>query len=171
MPMAKHLGLRLMVVALCSLGLVAQTHISISGRPSGHGPSSVVGHRSGGISFGESARRRPFRRNLYSYGAPYFYSDYDSYGPDYPPPPPAPQSAPAVPVKPEPVPDAVMLELRGNQWVRVTSLGEASEQTMGTGVASQFPQTPQQQEMAPAILVYRDGHSEEVSSYSIIGQV
>ena len=113
--------------------------------------------------------RRPFRRAPYFYGAPYFYSDYEPYEPEYRTPPPAAQPpAPVVQVKPEPLPDPVLLELRGNQWVRVTNFGAASEQAIGPVSVAQ---TTPQKEMAPAVLIYRDGHSEEVSSYSIIGRV
>jgi hypothetical protein len=115
--------------------------------------------------------RRSFHRNPYFYGAPYFYSDYEPYEPEYQAPPPAPQPTPVVQVKTEPIPNAVMLELRGAQWVKVTNFGEASEQAVGpVSVVQAQAQTPQK-EMPPAVLIYRDGHTEEVSSYSIIGQV
>jgi hypothetical protein len=73
---------------------------------------------------------------------------------------PAPQQ-----VKTEPVPDPVLLELRGNQWVKVESF------TSGQAAAPVNVPSPQVavQQSAPAVLVYRDGHSEELSSYSIIG--
>jgi len=164
--MPKHLALPLMAVALCSTNLLAQNH---TGGPI-HGSSGAGVHRpSGGvgITFGDGRARRPFRRRPFFYGAPYFYSDYDSYAPEYQAPPPAPQPAPVVQVKAEPLPDPVLLELRGNQWVRVTNFGAASEQALGPESAAPTPHT----EMPPAILVYRDGHSEEVSSYSIIGRV
>jgi hypothetical protein len=67
------------------------------------------------------------------------------------------------PIKAEPVPDPVLLELRGNQWVKVDSF---------TSVPAAAPvnvSTQQVAVQAPAVLVYRDGHSEELSSYSIIG--
>jgi hypothetical protein len=112
--------------------------------------------------------RRPFRRTPYFYGAPYFYADYDSYEPERPTPPPAAPPAPVVQVTAEPLPDPVLLELRGNQWVKVTTFGEASAGALSPESAAQ---TPLQKEMAPAVLIYRDGHSEEVSSYSIIGRV
>jgi hypothetical protein len=68
-------------------------------------------------------------------------------------------------VKQEPLPEPVLLELQGNQWVRVSSFKTvASEQAAPTKTAEAKP-------MPPAVLVFRDGHREEVSSYSIIGQV
>jgi hypothetical protein len=168
MPMSKYLGaLPLLAVTFCSTSLLAQNH---AGGPA-HGNSGVAAHHSAvGIGFGgDGMRRRPFRRTPYFYGAPYIYSDYDSYEPEgQAAPPPASQATPVVPVKAEPLPDPVLLELRGNQWVKVTNFGEASAPALGPESAAQMPQ---RKEMAPAVLIYRDGHSEEVSSYSIIGRV
>jgi hypothetical protein len=73
-----------------------------------------------------------------------------------------------VQARPEPLPDAVLLELRGNQWVKVTNFGEASAQALDAATTAP---APPQKEMPAAVLIYRDGHSEEVSSYSIIGKV
>jgi hypothetical protein len=166
--MPKLLALPLLAVALCSTDLLAQNHLPISGSPA-HGARGAGGHRpSVGIGFGEGMHRRPFRRTPYFYGAPYFYSDFNSYEPEDQAPAPSPQPAPVVQVKAEPLPDAVLLELRGNQWVKVTSFGEASAQALSPTPAVQ---TPSPKEMPPAVLIYRDGHSEEVSSYSIIGPV
>lgn len=160
MSLAKCLGLPLLAVALCSIS-VGQGH-------GGTGRGTIAaGHRSV-TGFGSRLQHRGLRHSPYLYGAPYFYSDYDFYEPDYEPPPPAPPAAPVAPVKSEPVPDAVMLELRGNQWVRITNFGEASTQAAAAEPAAQ---TAPRKEMLPAVLVYRDGHTEEVSSYSIIGQV
>lgn len=160
MSVTKCLGLPLLAAALCSIS-VGQSHGG-----AGHA-ASAAGHRSA-IGFGSGLQRRRVWRSPYLYGEPYFYSDYDSYEPDYEAPPPVPQPTPVAPVKSEPVPDAVMLELRGNQWVRVTNFGGASTQTMA---AEPVAETAPAKEMRPAVLVYRDGHSEEVSSYSIIGKV
>ena len=62
---------------------------------------------------------------------------------------------------PEPVPSAVLLELQGNQWVKVSSFATA---TPAKGTPAEVVR-----ELPPAVIVYRDGHSEELSSYSIIG--
>ena len=140
-----------------------------------HGPTPGMGqHRPAiGFSIGEGRRQRPFRRgsSFYGYAAPY-YTDYDeSYEPE-PRPTPAIARPTAVPevkserLQNEPLPDPVLLELRGNQWVRVANFGASS------GTASSIPQSEfhAQAESAPALLVYRDGRTEEVSSYSIIGR-
>lgn len=139
--------------------------------------TAVAQNRSGGLSLrGPRVSGRPFaaaRRQRsfypgYAYGAPYFYSDYyepyEEYAPEAPPPP-AP--APAPQIKAEPQPDPVLLELHGNQWVRVNNFGESSKRTLAAATpAIQTAAKP----LPPSVLVFRDGHTEEVSSYSIIGQ-
>jgi hypothetical protein len=72
-----------------------------------------------------------------------------------------------MPPQAEPLPDPVLLELHGTKWVRVTNSGGSSDQAVVREVAA--PQQAQAKPLPPAVLVYRDGHSEEVSSYSIIG--
>jgi hypothetical protein len=72
-----------------------------------------------------------------------------------------------MPPQAEPLPDPVLLELHGTKWVRVTNSGGSSDQVVPREVAA--PQQAQAKPLPPAVLVYRDGHSEEVSSYSIIG--
>jgi hypothetical protein len=107
--------------------------------------------------------RRAFYPGYGAYAFPYFYSDfYQPYQIDYAPaePPPAPE--PVVPAKTEPVADAVMFELHGNQWVKVTNFSEASARVPSLPAEPAKP-------LPPAILVFRDGHTEETSSYSIIG--
>jgi len=64
------------------------------------------------------------------------------------------------------VPDPVLLELQGNQWVKVSSFAMPSNQNRA---ALQADARPAAKEMPPTVLVYRDGHSEELTSYSIIG--
>ena len=163
------------IVTVFAAGLLAQNRMSSSGV--GHAPAGVTrrgfapsGNRNSigisGIPFGEF-HRRGFRRAGSLYW-PYFYSDYypDSYDYDSQPPAPAPPPAPAASqARQEPVPDPVLLELQGNQWVKVSSFAMPSVQTSsGLQADVRFPK-----EMPPTVLVYRDGHSEELTSYSIIG--
>lgn len=121
-----------------------------------------------GVPFHREDRRSGFGRNAFLYGGwPYFPPEYDdSYEPVVYVQSPASPSAPEPPVRQEPVPSAALLELQGNQWVKVTSFttANAATTTQGAPVASASPN-----ELPPAILVYRDGHTEEVRSYSIIG--
>src|SRR5712692_1434736 len=106
--MCRFFALPLVAVTLCLPSLLAQNRVAISGGPGrsspAHGGFVPTGRTSIGISgipFGDGMHRRPFRRSPFFYGAP-FYSDYESYGPEYQAVPPAPQPAPpVVQAKPE----------------------------------------------------------------------
>jgi hypothetical protein len=162
-------------VAVLAIGASAQTrmmsgtHGSAPAAPhAGPRPSHTPAIRISGAAVEHRGFRRPFRGNGFvgGYGWPYFYDDYaESYEPE---PAPIPQQAAAaapVQVKAEPVPDPVLLELRGNQWVKVESFTSAP----AAAPVNVSTQQVAVQRSAPAVLVYRDGHSEELSSYSIIG--
>lgn len=154
-------------VALCAVA-GAQSRISM-GRPSA-APAGVSRgrHFGSGIAVVERGHRHSFARSphFYGYGAPYFYAeDFGPYEAEYIRPEPAPQPAPVIQEKPEPLPEPVLLELHGSQWVKVTNFGEASQQALKPSARVQPPK-----EMSPAVLIYLDGHSEELSSYSIIGR-
>jgi hypothetical protein len=102
------------------------------------------------------------------YGTPYFYSDY--YEPsdfEYQPPEPSPPPV-QVQAKTEPLPDPVLLELHGSRWVRVTNFGESSDRALAAAMPAETESKGKV--LPPAVLVYRDGHTEELSSYSIIGR-
>ena len=164
------------IVTLFAASLLAQNHMSSSGGgrvPSGsshHGfaPDSNS-HTIGvsGIRFGQF-HRRDFRRSgslYWPYSYPGYYADYYDGYENEPPPVSAPAPPAAPQAKQEPLPDPVLLELQGNQWVKVSSFAMPSAQTSsGLQADVRFPK-----EMPPTVLVYRDGHSEELTSYSIIG--
>ncbi|MGA8184792.1 MAG: hypothetical protein WB819_14255 [Terriglobia bacterium] len=117
---------------------------------------------------------------------PYYYSDYYSE--------PAPSEtepsrivvverteprAEAPP--PAPPPESLMLELRGNHWVRVTGSGQTMAESQPGKESSAKSEnvrtiTPQERaavepprELPPAVLVFRDGHREEITRYTIVG--
>ena len=110
---------------------------------------------------------RGFRNSGLLYPWPYydgFYSDYDTYEE----PPASPQPPPAQPkASNEPIPAPALLELQGTQWVKVTSFTMPSSST-ANGANAPLAAGPAK-EMPPAVLVYRDGHTEELTSYTIIG--
>lgn len=73
------------------------------------------------------------------------------------------QAAASVPeVRPA---NPLLIELQGDRFVRVTGNGVNS--AAGAGAAQQI--TAEHAELPPAVLVFRDGRHQEVSSYSIIG--
>ena len=111
---------------------------------------------------------------------PYFYSDSDYDYPDearFGPPEPQrmlnPANSPAPPVKPA---ESIVVELRGDHWVRLTSYGPSEiSGTQSTGHAAvatsvAFDLTPPPPVLPPAVLVFRDGHQEETSKYTIISK-
>lgn len=143
--------------------IFAQTPVS---RVGGHPFHSTRPASGGGVRYSAIISGGGFPHHRFPpflppyYATPYwpYYEVYD-YAPEYlPEEAPAAAPRPAV-VKNEPLPDPVLLELKDGRWVRVTSFGEAAEKR---AAASGEP-------MAPALLVYRDGHREEVTNYSIIG--
>jgi hypothetical protein len=116
---------------------------------------------------------------------PYYYSDYYS-GPA------ATETQqervvvventqPRAEAPPPPPPKSLMLELRGNHWVRVTDSGQTMAASQpgekgSTQAASIRTVSPQEstvveppRELPPAVLVFRDGHKEEVTRYTIVG--
>jgi hypothetical protein len=174
----------ILAACFCAASGVAQNRVMIGSHATGGRSPGAVGHpgvppgarrttvRISGNGFERRGFHRPFRGAGFigGYGWPYFYDDYaESYEPE---PAPAAQATTVAPVqvKAEPVPDPVLLELRGTQWVKVNSFTSAA--ATDSGVLAQVPaQAVPAKASAPAVLVYRDGHSEELNSYSIIGPV
>lgn len=114
--------------------------------------------------FATAHSHRHFYPGYGYYTPPYFYSDYEPYEDYVLEPPPRPEPTPQVKI--EPAADPVLLELHGSQWVKVTNFSEPSKSAVSTGSrAHQLSTKP----LPPAILVFHDGHTAEVTSYSIIG--
>lgn len=167
-----------LLIAFGGTSALAQNGLRISGmtQPSGSsmqqrgGFPVPSGHRAliglSGTPLHDHARRHGFGRNSFFYGGwPYWSSGYDedSYQPEAALQPTAPARAPVAETKVEPVPSAVLLELQGNQWVKVSAFATAtSTTTQSIAVAAA-------RDLPPAVIVYRDGHTEELSSYSIMG--
>ena len=139
-----------------------------------------VVHFRPGVRTGFSGYRFFARSRFLPY--PYLYSPY--FSPDY-------DSEPGMPGMPEPEvvfieaapappPEPELLELQGDQWVRVTSYSQAPagapsaqpESLPASGPRSVAPRqsvaAEPPRELPPAVLVFRDGHQEEVKSYTII---
>lgn len=155
----------------------------------GHGHGGF-GH--GGFGFGRVPFRNsviggyplsPYRQGFYNspYYSPYlsgmYWWDDDGYGDNgqqvvvqQPPTPVVVQSAPAAPpVQPVKPASPLLIELQGDRFVRLS--GNEINPPMPAAAATQ-PATAkpdQPQELPPVVLVFRDGHQQQVSSYSIIG--
>ena len=131
---------------------------------------------------GRHRMRRNFPGSLYW---PYFYPDYD-YGYDSEPqiietPPPQIIEQVAQPAPVAPAPDSVVIELQGDHWVRVTNYGQSqidgqsgqpeSARTANseTVVARRTEAAEPIREVPAAVLVFRDGHHEEIGKYVVVG--
>lgn len=124
--------------------------------------------------------RHRFHRSTSDSAFPYFYSDYDSDGELIGAPPESIAVQPVQPPSPVPLsspPESLVLELQGDRWVRITNhgvsqSGERPEQTSRPSTASRMPSRTQTAPPSPppsAVLVFRDGHKEEIEKYVIVG--
>jgi hypothetical protein len=119
---------------------------------------------------------------------PYFYPDSDSETIEAPPPEttPSPQvivvpgTQAAAPARAAGPAESLVLELRDNHWVRISKYGQVTplEARPAAGVASSGPTGVSAQgtdanasvsELPRAALVFRDGHTEEIRKYVIVG--
>ena len=93
------------------------------------------------------------------------YGDDNDYSDNQPPVPPPVILAPP---EPERVIQPMLLERHGDQWITVTN---GSPSPGPSRLAQPEPEPPLHAARAlpPAVLVFRDGHEEEFTSYTIIG--
>jgi hypothetical protein len=131
--------------------------------------------------------RRSRRFSSGSGFAPYFYSDYDSDSGIIEVPTNQSIERTAQPASPAPVPpphQSLLLELHGDHWVRITNYGQSQtdgqssepESAQASDVPSanpannprQIPAAERRSELPPAVLVFRDGHREEIGKYVIV---
>ena len=149
-------------------------------RPGAGGSNLVHARR-----FGHRGHGRGF---VGGYGFfPYWYPDAEPE-PVEPPPaqvvfvPPAPAAAPAPPAKPA---ESLLLERHGDTWLRISASGDAREvtgersmgPTSGSATSSTIsPTAPADRtsgggtsvvEIPAAVLVFRDGHTEQIRKYVI----
>jgi len=152
----------LLVAALMPCA-VAQIH----GAGFGHGLTGF------GRSIGFAGQHaRGFGRGAVFFGDPFLYADYSSGSlAGEMPSPPVVLLQPASPAAaaPEPKPEPLLIELRGGQYVRVSGqaqgTGAAAESTSLTTKSSGVATVPR--ELPPAVLIFRDGHQEQVRDYVI----
>jgi len=180
--------------AYAQRGSLSGRESGMQARP--HAPSRGGQHVRGGYLTGPRGNRgnrgyrgyRGYGRSgayIYPYWYPSYYSDYYSQ----------PATAEAPPARvvvventqpraeappPPPPPDALVLERQGDHWVRITDSGQteissepekkspAEASSLRRGVPLQTAEAPPAK-LPPAVLVFRDGHKEEITRYTIIG--
>jgi hypothetical protein len=180
--MYRPLAIALFGVAVFTSPLSAQMRVAgaIAAAPP-QAANPPAGHGSVTVHFGEPRSAHRFGPRTILFPTPYFYPYYDDYARE--PEAPTPQvvvmqSPPAAPA-PEasaPAPEPLLLEWQGDHWVRITNYGQpATRPQLDHSGESNLRSTPGRKsplqppaELAPAVLVFRDGRKEEVSSYTIV---
>jgi hypothetical protein len=145
-------------------------------------------------SFGISGREgfdRPNRHRFLNDSAflfpPYFYPyDEIDYGPAAPPTPPVQvvvQQPPQPPARAASPVEPLLLENHNGQWVRVPTGSEmpaipqsakpdsAKASSPNPGIVELPEAAPPLSALPPAVIVFRDGHTEEMARYMIQGDV
>jgi hypothetical protein len=180
---------------LIGLSLLLGTTLgATSVRAQGRAPAVFTAASSDGMGFRPGAMHRglapipgrfahsPRHRFRYAYPGygPYFYYpdyDYEEGTVEEPPPPVRAAAQPAALAENSKPADSVVMELRGDHWVRLTStgpvevVGRVSPSGAPSGSLSAFDPTPAAQPLPAAVLVFRDGHREEAAKYTIVGGI
>jgi hypothetical protein len=187
----EYMNNRLATLSLFMLGATvfvssaqAQRHVGFASAQAGR--TGTASSRGGRVRSTVSPLRRSRRFSGDSAFAPDFFSDYDSEPGivEAPPNPMVEQIAqPALPAA-APIPaESLVLELQGDHWVRITNYGQSQTGRQSSLVepeqASNTPTTLRPaaprlttaaelpSELPPAVLVFRDGHQEEIRKYMI----
>src|ERR1700733_922612 len=177
---------------MLNLAILAATIFASSAQAQRHAAFAQAGRprmspaRRAGLRFPGGASRRSRRFSSASGLAPYFYSDYDSGSGTIEVPTNQNVERTAQPASPAPVPtppQSLLLELHGDHWVRITNYGQSqtdgqssaagSEQASdllspAPATARRIPTAEPPSELPPAVLVFRDGHKEEIGKYVIV---
>jgi len=167
--MTRKFTLVLVAAALIAPVSVAQTRGSFRGAGwGGHDfGRSYSGHRRYGVPSG------------YFLGDPdFFYDDYP-FAPAMPEPvaPPVTVQTPVANQGEQAKTPSLLIELQGDRYVRYggaaqSAQREASAQELVAGLpAGKNTSNSAQYNLPPTVLVYRDGHRENVTDYAIVGRV
>jgi hypothetical protein len=168
----------------------AQRQVAITRAPAGR-MGTVVSR--GGVmrsGFAHLRRGRRFFRGS-GFGAYYYpdydYPDYDSEAETVEAPPPrlvAERAAEPAATAPAPKPaESLVIELQGDRWVRITNFGQSqtalqsNEPERSSDSPSALPAAASRRaqmaepvgKLPPAVIVFRDGHTEEIGKYMIKG--
>jgi hypothetical protein len=175
----------LITVSLATLGTIvfvspvqAQRHGSFATPPSSRTGGTIV--RGGGLRTGLVHPRRVKRSFASSGFGPYFYPEDDS-GPGTVDLPPQIVAADSPPVSVPSPPEALVLELQGDHWMRITNHGQsqtggqssqpelAPVSNLPSSTPRRIPAAEARSALPAAVLVFRDGHKEEIGKYVIVG--
>jgi hypothetical protein len=178
---------RLVALSIAVLGAMvfvpsAQAQRHVASAPTGRPGAAVERRGSVKSRFVRHSHGRRFSSDWAF--APYFYPDYDSEPETVDGPPAQIIEQTAEPASAVPVPNkagALVLELQDDHWVRITNSGQSqtggqSSRPQSESLANLPTATPRRiqaeafpSELPAAVLVFRDGHKEEIRKYIIEG--
>jgi hypothetical protein len=178
---------------MLDLAILAATIFASSAQAQRHVASAQSGRprmnlaRRAGVRSPVVPSRRSRRFSSGSGFAPYFYSDFDSDSGinEVPPNQNVERTTQPAPLAPVPTPpQSLLLELHGDHWVRITNYGQsqtdgqssepepqqASDLPSATPASAprRIPTAEPPNELPPAVLVFRDGHKEDIGKYVIV---
>jgi hypothetical protein len=176
-----------LILLAATPALLAQGPTSGMGVAGASRMAGAIGH--GGLGAGHGVGFRPVRPGIVGgfrhhgfhnsrFSSPFwstaFWWDdgYSGTGDQVVVQPPAPvvvQQAAPVPVQEAKPANPLLIELQGDRFVRLT--GNDVNPPAAAASAVQITAAHEHAELLPAVLVFRDGRRQEVSSYSIIGPV
>jgi len=161
-----------LLVTLVGVGLLDQP---VAAQGHGMGGPARAGRIGGfGGGYGRAAFGRYARRHYYPGFAYYPFDDLYYEPPErevVPVPVMRPPEPPAPPAKPV---EALVLENRDGQWVRISAASPlpVSSEGVGRGASSSSGAKEKSEapiKLPPPVLVFRDGHTEEVQRYVVQG--
>jgi hypothetical protein len=127
-----------------------------------------------GVSFIGGPRSRSFGPGAIFLGDP-FYQDYPVAPLALPPQYVVVQPPTIADTPPETKPEPLMIELQGNRYVRFGGRQQSAERgttaapDYAAGEAGSAARAQVRPEFPPAVLIFRDGHHEQVPEYAIVG--
>jgi hypothetical protein len=130
-----------------------------------------------GVSFTGRPHSHSFGCGAIFLGDP-FYADYPVAPLTIPPQFVVVQPTPAADTPLETKTEPLMIELQGNRYVRFGGRQQSAERGMNAapdyaeaqaGNSPSVPQRPTQADLPPTVLIFRDGHREQVPDYAIVG--
>jgi hypothetical protein len=146
----------------------------------GQGPAGSPPLRGITVTFGQRAPFHPLIHPAVFLGTPYFYSDYPSQPMVVQAPPPQVVVVETVPTAVEKAeaskPEPLLIEWQGDRYVRVTQDASARayrvqsdySEEPGLRTDTQKVASKYTRPLSSAVLVFRDGRQQEVSSYTIV---
>jgi len=158
-----------LVVALCAMLTVLVPH-ALAQRGGGH---SGFGHGVN-VSFGGRPYSHSYGRDAIFLGDP-FYADYPLAPVTIPPQYVVTQPTTTIDAAPEPKSEPLMIELQGNRYVRFGGTQQSTDRGINSAPdyeasnSALAAQRPARTELAPTVLIFRDGHREQIPEYAIVG--